>query len=133
MNTKLHFSSASDRWATPSAVYEALDREFHFDFDPCPLDGNQDGLASLFLEWRNHRAFVNPPYNRQIGKWLERGLEADIAVFLLPARTDVSWFHRIVLPYAREIRFLRGRLKFGDATNGAPFPSMVVVFRKETA
>lgn len=61
-------------------------------------------------------------------KWLERGLEAEIAVFLIPARTDTKWFHDLVLPNAREIRFLKGRLKFGGATFNAPFPSMIVVF-----
>ena len=133
MNTKLHFSSASDRWATPKAVYEALDAEFHFDFDPCPLDGNQDGLATLFVSFAGRRIFLNPPYGPGIGKWLERAREADLAVCLIPSRTDTRWWHDIVLPYASEIRFIRGRLKFGDATNRAPFPSVIVVFRKEPA
>jgi len=61
-------------------------------------------------------------------EWLERGLEAELAVFLIPARTDTRWFHSLVLPNAKEIRFLRGRLKFGGAPYNAPFPSMVVVF-----
>ena len=62
---------------------------------------------------------------------LERGLEANLSVFLIPARTDTRWFHDIVLPKAKEIRFIRGRLKFGEATNSAPFPSMVVVFERK--
>lgn len=62
--------------------------------------------------------------------FLERAMEADVAVFLIPARTDTKWFHDIVLPNAAEIRFVKGRLKFGDAKNSAPFPSMIVVFRK---
>jgi hypothetical protein len=61
--------------------------------------------------------------------WLERGLEAELAVFLIPARTDTRWFHEIVLAAAKEIRFIKGRLKFGDAKNSAPFPSMVVIFK----
>ena len=122
------FSSASDRWATPTEIYVALDREFRFDFDPCPLDGRVDGLAPLYSEWRDKRVFCNPPYGPNIGEWLKRGLEAACAVFLIPARTDTRWFHDIVLPNARDIRFIRGRLKFGDAKNSAPFPSMVVVF-----
>src|ERR1041384_2029493 len=99
------FSSACARWATPRAVYEALDSEFHFDFDPCPLDGKEDGLAPLFTEWRGKRAFVNPPYGRGMGEWLKRGLEAKLAVFLIPSRTDTQWFHETVLPHAKEIRF----------------------------
>lgn len=124
------FSSASDRWATPRAVYAALDAEFRFDFDPCPLDGVVDGLSPLFTDWIDKRVFCNPPYGPGLGKWLERGLEAACAVFLIPARTDTKWFHEIVLPNAREIRFLKGRLKFGGAAYNAPFPSMVVVFGK---
>ena len=127
MNRAL-FSSASDRWATPQHVYEALDAEFHFDFDPCPLDGQEDGTAPLFVRWQGKRVFCNPPYGPGMEEWLERGLEADLAVFLIPARTDTRWFHSLVLPNAKEIRFLKGRLKFGDAVNSAPFPSMVVVF-----
>lgn len=122
------FSSASDRHATPRAVYAALDREFNFNLDPCPLDGVVDGLSPLYSDWSGKRVFCNPPYGPGLGKWLERGLEAACAVFLIPARTDTRWFHDIVLPKAKEIRFLRGRLKFGGAKYNAPFPSMVVIF-----
>lgn len=124
----VHFSAATDRWATPKAVFAALDSEFHFNFDPCPLDGIENGLATLFVDWAGKRVFCNPPYGPGISKWLERGLDAEVAVFLIPARTDTRWFHEIVLPKAQEIRFIKGRLKFGDATNSAPFPSMVVIF-----
>ena len=75
--------------------------------------------------------FCNPPYGPEIPKWLERGLEAELAVFLIPARTDTRWFHDIILPNAEEIRFIKGRPRFGNATNCAPFPSMIVVFRQE--
>lgn len=128
MNRAVLFSHASDRWATPSEVKDALYREFMLNFDPCPLDGTANGLASLFCRWDGKRVFCNPPYGPEITQWLERGFEAEIAVYLLPARTDVRWFHRLCLPYAQEIRFLKGRLKFGDSTNSAPFPSMVVIF-----
>jgi len=124
------FSSATDEWSTPPEVYADLNAKFCFDFDPCPLGGTQDGLASLFVPWANRRIFCNPPYGPGVHKWLERGLEADLAVFLLPARTDTRWFHDIVLPKAKEIRFIRGRLKFGNAKNNAPFPSMVVIFER---
>lgn len=128
MNKAVMFSSATDRWETPANVKAALYREFRLEFDPCPLDGQTDGLAPLWSEWRGKRVFCNPPYGPGIGEWLQRGLEAEIAVFLIPARTDTRWFHNICLPRATEIRFIRGRLKFGDAKNSAPFPSMIVVF-----
>ena len=126
---KVHFSSETDRWATPKELYAKLDAEFGFNFDPCPLDGKVDGRSPLFCSWIGKRVFCNPPYGPEIPKFLERGFEAEIAVFLIPARTDTRWFHDIVLPKASEIRFLRGRLKFGDSKNSAPFPSMLVIFR----
>lgn len=111
-------------------MYDELDREFEFDFDPCPLGGSVDGLATLLTPWRGKRVFCNPPYDKKtMRKWLERGLEATLAVFLIPARTDTKWFHEVVMPHANEIRFIKGRLKFGNATDGAPFPSMIVIFR----
>jgi|SRR5215471_12136810 len=128
MNGAVLFSASSDHWATPQDVKDALYTEFRLNFDPCPLGGTVDGLAPLFCRWDGKRVFCNPPYGPGIRAWLERGFEAEIAVYLLPARTDTRWFHRVCLPYAQEIRFLRGRLKFGGALTGAPFPSMVVVF-----
>ena len=122
------FKSQSVEWATPKGVYEALDAEFQFDFDPCPLGGSENGLATLFVDWKGKRVFCNPPYG-DVTKWLERGRDAQLAVFLIPARTDTRWFHDLVLPFAAEIRFIRGRLKFGDAVNSAPFPSMLVVMK----
>lgn len=125
------FSSASDRWETPVALKDALYAEFGLNYDPCPLDGTMDGLSTLFAPWHGKRVFCNPPYGPQLGQWLERGFDAEVAVFLLPARTDTRWFHSYCLPHATEIRFLRGRLKFGGATINAPFPSMVVIFRNK--
>lgn len=120
------FKSCCVEWATPKGVYDTLNDEFHFDFDPCPLGGIDDGLATLFVRWQGKRVFCNPPYG-DVTKWLERGREAALAVFLVPARTDTRWFHELVLPFASEIRFIRGRLRFGGAVNNAPFPSMIVV------
>lgn len=134
------FKSESVEHATPKGVYDQLNTEFGFDFDPCPLGGAEDGLSQLFAPWHGRRVFCNPPYGPQIRKWLERSGEADLAVYLIPARTDVKWFHEIVLPKAKEIRFIRGRLKFrandpswkpGSGT--APFPSMIVVFAAPSA
>jgi len=125
------FSSQSVHWATPKGLYADLDKEFHFDFDPCPLgESEADGSAPLFTSWTGKRVFCNPPYNRGIAPFLERAVEADISVFLLPARTDTKWFHDIVLPNATEIRFIKGRLRFGDAKDSAPFPSMICIFQK---
>ena len=121
------FTSASQHWETPKELYEALDLEFHFNDDPCPLHGE----GGLDRRWGT-RTFLNPPYGREIGKWLFRAWEESVwgrtVVCLVPARTDTRWWHEYVMK-ADEIRFLRGRLKFGDATNSAPFPSAVVVFR----
>ena len=79
------------------------------------------------------RVWCNPPYGREIGKWVEKAynesLKGAMVVMLLPARTDTKWFHDYIYGKA-EIRFVRGRLKFGDSKNSAPFPSMVVIFRE---
>lgn len=130
MNTNIFFSSVSDRWTTPSDVYHQLNAEFRFNLDPCPLDGTIDGLLPLFSRWQGKRIFCNPPYGPGVRAWLDRQAETEIAVYLLPARTDTRWFHEIVLPYATEIRFVQGRLKFGGAKNCAPFPSIIVVFSR---
>ena len=133
MKTAAVFSRASDEWATPLDVRESLFQEFALDFDPCPIDGTNHGL--LGAEWRG-RAFVNPPYS-DIRSWLDKALielragRIEIAVFLLLSRTGTAWWHRVVLPFATEIRFLRGRLRFGAAKNSAPFDSVVVVFGKK--
>lgn len=131
------FKSLSVEWATPKHLYDALNAEFSFDFDPCPLGGCENALSPLFVEWTSRRVFCNPPYGN-ISEWLNRGREADVAVFLIPARTDTRWFHELVLPYAAEIRFVRGRVKFQpndpkwkSGGGGAPFPSMIVIFRKD--
>ena len=124
------FSSQSDHWSTPEAVYSGLDREFHFSCDPTPLMSKDDGRK---VKWTGS-VFCNPPYSR-IGEFIRTGLwhltakNCSSIVFLLPARTDTSWFHEFCLK-AEEIRFIKGRLRFGRARNSAPFPSMIVVFRE---
>jgi len=132
-----HFSQTTEHWGTPKAVYEGLNSEFNFDFDPCPMNSATDGLSPMTI-WSGRRVYCNPPYGHGLAKWLERGLEASLAVFLLPARTDTKWFHDIVLPKAKEIRFVRGRIKFREkdptwkpGSGTAPFPSMIVVFGKD--
>jgi site-specific DNA-methyltransferase (adenine-specific) len=124
------FSRQSVEWPTPTALYDQLHAEFNFTLDPCPLGGTENGLARLFTPWTGKRVFCNPPYD-QIRSWLNRCKDTTLVVYLLPARTDTRWFHEICLPFAKEIRFIKGRLRFGEEVNPAPFPSMVVVFRKE--
>lgn len=133
------YSSNTDQWETPQDLFDELDAEFHFDLDVCALPENakcpdyytpeQDGLSQ---SW-DGTCWCNPPYGRQIGKWVRKGLlssfDGATVVMLLPARTDTRWFHDYILNRA-EVRFLRGRLKFGGGENCAPFPSMIVVFRE---
>lgn len=121
------FSSQSIHWATPKALYELLDKEFHFNDDPCPLNPLTDGLAR---EWGT-RTYCNPPYGTEITKWLKKAyqesLKGKIVVCLIPSRTDTRWWHDYVMK-ADEIRFIKGRLKFGNSKNSAPFPSVIAIF-----
>ena len=122
------FSSASQHWATPKELYDALDTEFHFNDDPCPLHSVFDRLNG---DWGT-RTFMNPPYGNEIGKWLKRAYEESqkgkTVVCLIPSRTETRWWHDYVMK-ASEIRFLRGRLKFGGSKVNAPFPSAIVIFK----
>jgi phage N-6-adenine-methyltransferase len=134
----VHFSSRTDEWATPTDTFAALDAEFHFTVDvcanaenaKCPIFFSQadDGLAQ---DWRG-TCFANPPYGRAIGLWVAKAYESALAgatvVMLIPARTDTRYWHAHVAK-AAEVRFIPGRLRFGDSKNSAPFPSAVVVFR----
>ena len=119
-------TSISQDWRTPRAIYEILDAEFRFTFDPCPPNAVEDGLL---IEWRSP-TFVNPPF-KGIERWVEKAWRmyksGKTVVMLLPARTDTKWFHDYCLD-ATEIRFIKGRLKFEGAKWNAPFPSLVVVF-----
>ena len=136
MNKAL-FSSASDEWATPQALFDRLNEKFRFDLDVCATKENakcaryytreQDGLAQT---WEGV-CWMNPPYGRQIGEWMQKAYQAAIGgatvVCLVPARTDTRWWHEYAM--RGEIEFLKGRLKFGGAKQGAPFPSALVIFR----
>ena len=134
------YSSNTDQWATPSAFFDVLNAEFDFNLDPCCTHENakcalhytieDDGLTK---NWGGRRVFCNPPYGREIRKWVrkchdESRKPGTLVVMLIPARTDTSWFHDYIYNRAKEIRFIRGRLHFNDSKNTAPFPSMVVVF-----
>lgn len=138
MNTAVHFSSATCMWETPPDFFRRLCNEFRFNLDVCATPDNAkcdlyftesvDGLAQ---DWSGYTCWMNPPYGREIGAWMKKAYESSLAgatvVCLVPARTDTAWWHN----YAAkgEVRFVRGRLKFGGHQNSAPFPSAVVVFR----
>ena len=127
MKSKVVFSSAKHNWKTPEKFYKELNKEFNFNFDPCPPNPKFDGLK---IEWKK-RNFINPPF-KNIRKWIIKGLleslNDKLCVFLVASRTDRDWFHNFILPYAKEIRFIKGRLKFKGAKWLAPFPSMIVIF-----
>jgi len=116
---------------TPEGFYNQLNAEFHFDFDPCPLRALVNGLD---IAW-GKRCYINPPYGKKIKFWLEKALSeieiknTELAVFLLPSSTDTKWFHEIALPRASEIRFIKGRLKFGEHNDPAPFANLILIFR----
>lgn len=131
------YSSESEVWETPKDLFDKLDTEFHFDIDVCALPSNakcttfftpeQDGLKQ---KWEGV-CWMNPPYGRKIGAWMRKALEAKTTVVcLVPARTDTKWWHDYAMK-ASEIRFVKGRLKFGDSKNSAPFPSAIIVFREK--
>jgi site-specific DNA-methyltransferase (adenine-specific) len=135
------FSSKSNEWTTPKAFFDKLDKIFGpFTLDPC-CDGinnltqhyfteQQDGLSQ---SWQGHTVFMNPPYSRgELKRWIQKAHEESqkkntMVVALIPSRTDTKYWHEYVMK-ARHIMFVKGRIKFGDGTNSAPFPSAVVVF-----
>ena len=140
-NIQACLSSKTDNWATPKDFFDKLNEEFHFTLDPCANEENhkcdlfytkeQDGLTK---DWGGHVVFCNPPYGKEIADWVRYSYEQSqkpntTVVMLIPARTDTRYFHDYIYGKA-EIRFIKGRLKFGDATTAAPFPSMVVVYHK---
>ena len=137
MITKGMMSSNHNEWATPQEFFNELNKEFNFTLDPCATPQNakckkfytiQDN--GLSKSWDNEIVFCNPPYGREIPKWVAKAYESrgGVVVMLIPARTDTRYFHEYIYNKA-EIRFIKGRLKFGDSKNSAPFPSMIVIFR----
>ncbi len=131
----VHFSSESNEWATPQDLFNRYDRLHQFTLDPCSTDQNakcakhytrvHDGLSQ---DWNGERVWMNPPYGRDIVKWMKKAYDSSLAgalvVCLVPARTDTFWWHE----YAAKgkIEFLRGRVKFVGGAHSAPFPSAVV-------
>ena len=117
------FCSATDDWPTP---YYGLDHA-----DPSRRDGLAGDWAADATELGGS-AWCNAPYARGVGAWVAKAAATAAAgvtvVALLPARTDTAWFHDHVLAHGAEVRYVRGRLKFGEATSSAPFANLVVIF-----
>ena len=141
MKTETLFSSRSCEWETPQALFDELDKEFHFTLDPCSTDENakssknftkeQDGLSQ---DWTGETVFCNPPYGKDIASWCKKCYQhstggGGTAVMLIHARTDTAWFHDWVYGIA-ELRFIRGRLHFNGSKWNAPFPSLIAVYRQ---
>ena len=138
MNTDVMFSSNTEEWATPQDFFDKLNDEFHFTLDVCSTHENakckkhytkdDDGLSQ---DWTGETVWCNPPYGREMPKWIqkcaEHGNRGGLAVMLIPARTDTKAFHEFIYGKS-EIRFIKGRLKFGGSKNSAPFPSMIIIF-----
>ena len=135
------FSKKSDEWETPQALFDVLHEEFDFDFDcaataqnaKCKLWLGPGGMTedALTFDWDDAYCWLNPPYSQCKEFVAKAALEASTGatvVLLLPARTDTKWFHEHIYK-KHEVRFLKGRLQFGDSKNNAPFPSMIVVMR----
>ncbi len=140
MNTDVMFSSKTDDWETPQDLFDKLDQEFEFNLDVCATQDNRKcrnfytkELYGLKQDWHGV-CWMNPPYGREIGKWVQKAYEESLkgstVVCLLPSRTDTRWWHDYCMK--GEVRFIKGRLKFGNSKNSAPFPSAIVIFRGDT-
>ena len=140
-NLEVHFTNKSNEWETPRSLFKELDDEFNFTIDVCATKESAkcerfytkqtNGLAQ---SWESEVAFMNPPYGREISTWIEKAyresLNGAVVVCLIPARTDTKYWHDYCMN-ANQIQFVKGRLKFGEGTGSAPFPSAVVVFSRE--
>lgn len=127
--------------STPQDFFDFLNGIFRFDLDVCALPENtkcenfytpkEDGLSQKW--WGG--VWCNPPYGKDIINWVRKASEEYVkdynrfVVMLLPARTDTKWFQQYVYNKAY-LWFVDGRLRFGDNTATAPFPSVVAVYVK---
>ena len=131
-NKEIMGTRESDHYATPVQFMKILNDEFKFDFDPCPL--RCDKFNGLEIPWLGN-IYCNPPYSN-IKPFIVKGIKeinkknAKKVVFLIPARTDVKYWHDLILKYATEIRFVKGRLHFNESEKPAPFPVVIIVFDK---
>ena len=131
--------SKTDDWATPQYLFDEWNAKYQFDLDAAasstnhkcdnwygldhPEESRRDGLAQ---GWTG-TTWVNPPYGRVLNQWVGHAAEQlSPVVMLLPARTDTRWFHSYCIN--QRITFIKGRVKFGGSSFGAPFPSMIVEF-----
>lgn len=136
-NSFINKNTGNER-ATPIEFYNKLDDVYHFTLDPCALPENHKCEKyftpddnGLIQDWSGNVVFMNPPYGREIGKWVKKADESGVPVVaLLPARTGGSWFHEHIY-HKHVIRFLQGRLKFNGSKESAPFDSMLVFFNCE--
>ena len=138
----VHYSSKTNEWSTPQDFFDELDKEFNFTLDPCATSENakcnkyftveDDGLKQ---DWSNDVVFMNPPYGREIKYWVQKAFEESLkgatVVCLIPARTDTTYWHNYIFGKADDIRFIKGRLKFGGSKNPAPFPSAIIIYKGE--
>ena len=133
----VHFSSKSDLWSTPDDLFADLDHQFNFNTDVCAIPENAKcehfytpEINGLIQNWIG-TCWMNPPYGREIIYWMKKAYKSSLkgatVVCLVPARTDTKWWHEYAMK--GEIKFLRGRLKFGGHKNSAPFPSAIVIFK----
>ena len=133
----VHFSSKTDLWATPQKFFDKYDAVHNFTLDVCASKDNAKCAVYYDIEanglsqsWHGV-CWMNPPYGRDIGKWMKKAYESSLqgatVVCLVPSRTDTKWWHEYAMQ--GQIEFIKGRLKFGDAKNSAPFPSAIVVFK----
>ncbi|TFD51977.1 adenine methyltransferase [Cryobacterium sp. Hh11] len=136
ISDSVFLSSQTVEWATEQAFFDQVNREFGFTVDVAAdknnakcdrfYDIDSDGLMQ---DWDGETVWCNPPYGDRIKDWMYKAATSEATtVLLVPARTDVKWFHEIVLPRA-EVRFIKGRLRFGGSKDPAPFPTMLVIFR----
>ena len=138
----VHYSSKTNEWSTPQAFFDELNKEFNFTLDPCATRENakctkyftveDDGLKQ---DWSNDVVFMNHPYGREIKYWVQKAYEESLkgatVVCLIPARTDTTYWHNYIFGKADDIRFIKGRLKFGGSKNPAPFPSAIIIYKGE--
>ena len=138
----VHYSSKTNEWSTPQDFFDELDKEFNFTLDPCATSENakctkyftveDDGLKQ---DWSKDVVFMNPPYGREIKYWVQKAYEESLkgatVVCLIPSRTDTAYWHNYIFGKADDIRFIKGRLKFGGSKNPAPFPSAIIIYKGE--
>ena len=143
MSDNLHFSSQTDQWATPQAVFDWLDGHLGpYDLDAAADSTNHkcanyigSDVDALTVPWSGSHVWLNPPYGRGLGRWATKAIEeidagnCDSTTILVPARTDTNWFIDLA-DRAHRIIFVKRRLRFGDGSRDAPFPTAILVIGK---